>query len=100
MGRDEDAALRARFEDHLRAEKGDSPHTLRAYGHTIEELSRHLGEKKRSLAAEHVGQHDEQPVDGIVVEVPVVLEQPDEAPGFAAQSHAKRSTQGDPPARA
>jgi len=40
----EPAALRARFLAHLRSERGASPHTLRAYDHTLERLEAHLAE--------------------------------------------------------
>jgi site-specific recombinase XerD len=38
----EAAALVARFLDHLRVEKGASPHTRRAYDHTLQRLLAHL----------------------------------------------------------
>jgi integrase/recombinase XerD len=37
-----DAALLDRFLDHLRVERGASPHTLRAYAHTLDALRTHL----------------------------------------------------------
>jgi integrase/recombinase XerC len=44
-----DEALRRRFVDHLRAERGLSEHTLRAYGRTLERLCDHLVRKELGL---------------------------------------------------
>jgi integrase/recombinase XerC len=43
------SALRARFLDHLRVERGRSAHTLRAYGATIERLEAFLSARGRGL---------------------------------------------------
>ena len=45
-----DAALRERFLEHLRVERGLSEHTLRAYGRTLERLAVSLTAKGRSFA--------------------------------------------------
>lgn len=44
------AALLARFADHLRAERGASVHTQRAYVHSLQRLEAHLQEGGRTLA--------------------------------------------------
>lgn len=41
--------LRQRFLEHLRAERGASAHTLRAYDHTLEALEAHLGGRGRDF---------------------------------------------------
>jgi site-specific recombinase XerD len=45
----QDAARAQRFLDFLRAERGYSPHTLRAYRRTVEDLVRHLAGVGRTL---------------------------------------------------
>jgi integrase/recombinase XerC len=49
-----DAELRGRFLEHLRAERGCSEHTLRAYGFTLGELERFLADKGGFVAATKV----------------------------------------------
>jgi integrase/recombinase XerC len=46
----DDPALRQRFLDHLRAERGCSSHTLRAYGRTLTDLGAHLTQQGRTFA--------------------------------------------------
>lgn len=45
----DDGALRARFLDHLKVERGASVHTRRAYDRTLTDLERHLAELGRTF---------------------------------------------------